>query len=44
METFAGRSTVQVRDLDRLQEFRVLYEGTEVEQETGQMGLIFVSV
>ena len=39
-----GRSTVQVRDLDRSQEFRVLYEGAEVEQETDQMGLIFVLV
>ena len=44
METFAGRSAVQVRDLNRSQEFRVLYEGVEVEQETGQMGLIFVPV
>jgi len=44
METFAGRSTVQVRDLDRSQEFRVLYEGAEVEQEIGQIGLISVSV
>jgi len=29
METFVGRSAVQVRDLDRSQEFRVLYEGAE---------------
>ena len=44
MKTFAERSTVQVRDLDRSQEFRVLYKGTEVKQETGQIGLISVSV
>ena len=44
METFARRSIVQVQDLDRSQEFRVLYEGAEVEQEIVQMGLIFVSV
>ena len=44
METFAGRSVVQIRDLDRSQEYRVLHEGTKVKQETGQMGLIFVSV
>jgi len=42
METFVGGSTVQIRDLDRSQEFRVLYEGTKVEPETGKMGLIFV--
>ena len=44
MEAFARRGAVQIRDLDRSQEFRVLYEGAEVKQETGQMGLIFVSV
>ena len=44
MEALVGRSTVQVQDLDRSQEFRVLYESVEVEQETGQMGLIFVLV
>ena len=35
MKTFAGRSAVQIRGLDRSQEFGVLYEGVEVEQETG---------
>ena len=44
METFAGRSTIQIRDLDRSQEFRVFYESAKVEQETGQMSLIFVLV
>ena len=44
MEIFAGRNAVQVRDLDRSQEFRVLYKGAEIEQEIGQMGLISVSV
>ena len=44
MEIFAGRNAVQVQDLDRLQEFRVLYKGAEIEQEIGQMGLISVSV
>jgi len=44
METFAGRSVIQIQDLDKSQEFRVFYESTKVEQETGQMGLIFVLV
>ena len=44
LETFAGRSAIQIRDLDRSQEFRIFYESAKVEQETGQMGLIFVSV
>jgi len=44
MKALVGRSAVQVRDLDRSQEFGVLYEGAKVEQETGQMGLISVSV
>ena len=44
MKTFAGRSTVQIRDLDKSQEFKVFYESAKVEQETGQMDLIFVSV
>jgi len=42
MEIFVGGSAVQIRDLDRSQEFRVLYEGTKVESETGKIGFIFV--
>ena len=42
METFVGESTVQIRDLNRSQEFRVLYESAKVEPETGKMGFIFV--
>ena len=42
METFVGGSVVQIRDLDRSQEFRILYEGIKVESETGKMGFIFV--
>ena len=44
MEALVGRSIVQVRDLDRSQEFGVLYESAKVEQETGQIGLISVLV
>ena len=31
MKTFTGRSTVQVQDLDRLQELRILHESAEIE-------------
>ena len=44
MKTLVRRSADQIRNLDRSQEFGIFYEGAEVEQETGQMGLIFVSV
>ena len=44
MKALVKRSTVQVRDLDKSQELGVLYEIVEVEQETGQIGLISVSV
>ena len=44
MEAFARGSAVQIRDLDRSQEFGIFYESVEVEQETGQMGIVFVSI
>ena len=42
MKTFARRSAIQIRDLDRSQEFRVFYESTKVEPKTSQMGFILV--
>ena len=42
LKASAGRCTFQVWDLDRLQELRILYEGTEVESETSSMGFIFI--
>ena len=44
MEAFARGSVVQIRDLDQSQEFGIFHESAEVEQETGQMGIVFVSV
>ena len=42
MEAFAKRYIFQVRDLDRLQELGILYEGTEIELETSSIGFISV--
>ena len=42
MKTFARRSAIQIRDLDRSQEFRVFYESAKVELKTSQMGFILV--
>ena len=33
MKTFAGRSTIQIRDLDRSQEFRVFHESAKVTED-----------
>ena len=35
METFAGRGAVQVRNLDRSQELRVLFKSAKVELKAG---------
>ena len=40
LEASVGRHMFQVWDLDRSQELRILYEGTEVESETNLMGFI----
>jgi len=35
---------VQIQSLDRLQEFRIFYENTKIEQKTSEIGVVSVKI
>ena len=44
LETLVKECKIQVQGLNKLQEFRILYEDTEIEQKESLLDTIFVKI